>query len=406
MKKMITFLMVCVFLLSALPVYAAEVSFDVYLSADKGEASVGDTVHYKVIAKGEDVVALQFDVAIPDGMEYVVDSAAAPKELKNELGVAGVGWTEKTMRFSFYNDKGVQIPEGTVLLTFECVVAAEGLHQVSLSGVAPYNSEFAAIQPTIQLDTVAVGNVSGGVENQIQPLPPETTDPDDTTNPAPDEVLTPGVSGGSEGNTGSVDTVPPETGAADQPIVDSSGNAGSSTGNGTGNSGTVSDGSSVDTPSIDVIDPVGGTTGSSTGSSGSASTGSADAPSGTVSSGSTSSSVTVTDPDSTVSNTQGANSGEGVSTDAPALQPGEDMLISAPENGAETQKNEQSGTPETTPDQSVTTIGPETEETTPTESPEEDKGEESSFGRTWLIVGAAAILAAVLIFFVIRKKKQ
>ena len=166
-RKIFVLFLVCVLMLGAIPAHAAQAVFGVHVQASQKEAAVGDTVQYTVVAEGEDVVALQFNLLIPDGMQYVPNSAATPEGLKGKLGVAVVGWMEESMMFTYYNDAGVTIPEGTVLLTFSCTAKTVGSHQVTLEEVLPFNSEFIEFAPTVQQDTLKVSNEApGNVEGE------------------------------------------------------------------------------------------------------------------------------------------------------------------------------------------------------------------------------------------------
>lgn len=426
-RRMMIFLMVCLFVLGALPVYAAGASLDFLVSADKKAASVGDTVHYTIIAKGEDVIALQFDVAVPDGMRYIPDSAATPKGLSNALGVAAAGWTEQTMRFSFYNDKAVQIPEGTVLLTFDCTVTAEGSHQVSLSGVAPYDSDFTGFEPAIQTDTVLVGEVSGEGETELQPVPPETDieEPDPGTETPPDEVTVPtateqpGTSSGSEdgsdtppeGTTGVGSGGDPDTG--DVP-------AGSVGGSVEGSTGSAGD---------NVSPPDTGTTDAPSGNGGASLGGSTDAPSGDGNTSSQDSSTSSGNgstthpnnetqaPDTPVSNPEGGiPEQETVNTDeTPVQQPGQDTVISgentlpgAAEGDTADQKQEE-GTASGEGNASASDPG-ETENNVDTVPSEQhnaaDKNEDQQPVWLWLTLAVVGVLAIAAVIFLIMKKKQ
>ena len=109
-KKLLALALVCVMILSGIPVYAARANFTMDVQPVQESVEVGDTVYYSIVAKGEDLVALQFDLVIPKGLRYVAGSAATPEDLREKLGVASADWTEGSMMFTYYNDVGVDIP--------------------------------------------------------------------------------------------------------------------------------------------------------------------------------------------------------------------------------------------------------------------------------------------------------
>lgn len=205
-KRIFVWLLVCVFAFGALPVHAAqEARFSVCVQPSQQQAAVGDTVYYSVVAEGEDVVALQFDLVIPDGMRYVSGSGATPEGLRDKLGVAAADWTEGVMRFTYYNDVGVTIAKGTVLLTFACVAETAGSHQVTLVDVLPFDSEFMEFTPSVQFDTLSVSN-EGASETQDEQNQQSGTQP--TQEPEPTEE-----SSGNQSQVTQTEEVPQESGA-------------------------------------------------------------------------------------------------------------------------------------------------------------------------------------------------
>lgn len=427
-KACIALLMVFLFVLSALPVGAVEASCEVHLIADRKEASVGDTVHYTVVARGEDVVAMQFDVAVPQGMSYVADSAAVPKQLKSNLGVAATGWTEKTMRFSFYNDAGVQIPEGTILMGFDCVIESEGMHQVSLIDVAPYDSNFVGIKAALQFDTVAVGEVSGEDIPQIQPMPPETG-----TETVPGVEVVPGVtegSGSSSGSVGGSEAVDGDSIPSDSIIDTGEGNTGSVP----GNSGSSVEGSEGD-PSGNSGSSIEGSAGGPAGSSGSVGDSGNAAPpdsstssDGSVSSGNESSTLPESGeqtepqpPDAVVTNPQDGNPDQetGFTDQTPVQQPGDDVIINAEDTlqqpGNETAPLESEedrdyhleNPPEVTRDE-VDTEATRNEggEAPSVQQDVDDENDGQSTLWLWIVLAVVGLLAIAVVAFLIVKKKR
>lgn len=210
-KRMLLFFLVCTVLLSAIPVHAAGARFSVSVEADRKNVKPGETVYFTVVAEGEDVVALQFNLDIPSGMKYVPGSAATPEGLKDKLGVPAADWTEISMIFTYYNDVGIKLPKGTVLLTFACTAETVGNHQVGLIEVLPFNSEFEEFTPSVQSAAVTVSKAEeqgGDQPTTSQPTEEPTTEPtkEPTTEPTEEPTTQP-----SEDASGTQPTDPTET---------------------------------------------------------------------------------------------------------------------------------------------------------------------------------------------------
>lgn len=241
-KRMMLLLLICAMIFGAMPVYAAQPQFSVWVQAEQKDVKVGDTVYYTVIAQGEDVVALQFNLEIPEGMKFVSGSGALSKGLREKLGVAAVDWTEGSMIFTYYNDVGVTIPKDTVLMTFACVAEKAGDYQVGLVEVLPFDSNFEEFQPSVELAVVTVSEAQEqGSEPSTEPATEatdptqetatESTEPGDTTEPTQSLPTEPeGTEATEPGNTlpedQTQDTQPgdPET-SVDTTPEDTTGNA-------------------------------------------------------------------------------------------------------------------------------------------------------------------------------------
>lgn len=166
MKRICMLLILCALLVSALSCYAAAASFTASVGVVKDTAAVGDTVEFVVTAEGTDVVALQFELAIPKGLRYVPDSAEIPKGLRKSLNIAGsVDWTEESLMFTFYNDEGIVIPKGTELMRFSCTVMTEGTFRVTLQECLPFDGNFAEFTPSIQDGVLKVESESASQPN-------------------------------------------------------------------------------------------------------------------------------------------------------------------------------------------------------------------------------------------------
>ena len=205
------------------PVSAAQMS--VWVTASNENVQVGDTVEFTVLATGQDMVALQFEVRLPEGLAYIPNSGATPEGLAQKLGIPAAEWTEQSMMFTCYNDVGVTVPEGTQLLSFSCVAQKSGQWTVELFELIPFDSDFQAFSAELQVETIHVTDGEGGhkpgepgttgatVPAATTPTEPETpvvTDPaDQVTQPAsePDQTM----------DQLENESVPNTTGTAQQP---------------------------------------------------------------------------------------------------------------------------------------------------------------------------------------------
>ena len=210
-KNIVAWLVLLALLMTGLPVYAAAASIEIQVKPTKSQVNVGDTVEYVVTATGEDVVAMQFEVKSSEGLTYVPNSGATPKDLAKKLGVPAADWTEISKMFTFYNDVGITMKKGTELLRFTCKAEKAGKYAVTIYELLPYDSNFEYFVPTIKIEPVTVR------ETQNQPavtLPP-ATEPPVTLPPATEPAVTePAV---SEPTVGTDATEPPAT----EPMTDS-----------------------------------------------------------------------------------------------------------------------------------------------------------------------------------------
>ena len=157
MKRVI----ICLMLLMAMcagmmNVHAAEAEITVEVRASKTEVQVGDTVEFTVLATGSGVVAMQFNVELPEGLRYVPNSGKTPENLAQKLGVPAADWTEVSMMFTFYNDIGITFAKGTEILSFSCVAEKEGEWSVNLYELLPFNGDFEEFVPKLQVQKVTV----------------------------------------------------------------------------------------------------------------------------------------------------------------------------------------------------------------------------------------------------------
>lgn len=176
-KKIMTLLLAGLMLLMAIPVSASQAYLDVSVSASSADIGVGDTVEYVVTASCEDVLAVQFELVIPEGLCYVPNSAATPQGLAQKLGVAAADWTEDTMMFTYYNDVGIHMKEGTELLRFTCRAEKEGKYEITIHELLPYDSAFEGFAPSVYVQPVKVSGSAGA--EQDPDLPPVLDMPSD-----------------------------------------------------------------------------------------------------------------------------------------------------------------------------------------------------------------------------------
>lgn len=173
MKRiMISLLLLAAMLCGMMTAQAAEAEITVQVLASQTEVQVGDTVEYTILATGSGVVAMQFNLQLPEGLTYVPNSAQTPENLAQKLGVPAADWTEQSMMFTFYNDIGITFAKGTEILRFSCVAEKEGDWNVELYELLPFDGEFMEFTPKLQVQTV---NVTGDtpVIDETAPSNPE-----------------------------------------------------------------------------------------------------------------------------------------------------------------------------------------------------------------------------------------
>lgn len=156
MKRKLVISFVLLALLLVLPVYAAAASIDIQVTPTKTQIGVGETVEYVVTATGEDVVAMQFELQFPEGLRYVPNSGATPKDLAQKLGVPAADWTEISSMFTFYNDVGITIKKGTELLRFSCKAEKAGTYGITLYELLPFDSNFEEFAPQVTVTPLEV----------------------------------------------------------------------------------------------------------------------------------------------------------------------------------------------------------------------------------------------------------
>ncbi|MGM9667687.1 MAG: Ig domain-containing protein [Eubacteriales bacterium] len=149
MNKRITSLMLCFvmvlsMLVTAVPVMATG-SVDLKVTADKTEASPGDTITFTItLGPVSDMGTMQMDLVIPEGMTYVANSGKLADGLKETLGFDTADWTEVTKRINgVASAADYSSDKNTVLATFQCTVndGASGTLEVGLDNLEFYSCQ-------------------------------------------------------------------------------------------------------------------------------------------------------------------------------------------------------------------------------------------------------------------------
>ena len=186
-------ILICLLLLTAMlaasvSVYAAEAEMTVQVCASKTEVQVGDTVEFTVLATGSGVVAMQFNVIMPEGLSYVPGSGRTPEQLAQKLGVPAADWTEQSMMFTFYNDIGITFAKGTEIVRFFCVAEKEGNWEIELYELLPFNEEFEEFPAKLQVQSVQVtGKTEASAPAETEPPVTGETEPAEQPSEQPAE---------------------------------------------------------------------------------------------------------------------------------------------------------------------------------------------------------------------------
>ena len=155
MNKRITSLMLCfvmvfAMLATAVPALAAG-PYDLKVTADKTEASPGDTITFTItLGPVSDMGSMQMDLVIPEGLTYVANSGKLADGLKETLGFDAADWTDSTINVEGKNriNGGASAADyssdkDTVLATFQCTVddGASGTLKVGLDNLEFYSCQ-------------------------------------------------------------------------------------------------------------------------------------------------------------------------------------------------------------------------------------------------------------------------
>ena len=155
MNKRITSLMLCfvmvfAMLATAVPALAAG-PYDLKVTADKTEASPGDTITFTItLGPVSDMGSMQMDLVFPEGLTYVANSGKLADGLKETLGFDAADWTDATINVEGKNriNGGASAADyssdkDTVLATFQCTVddGASGTLKVGLDNLEFYSCQ-------------------------------------------------------------------------------------------------------------------------------------------------------------------------------------------------------------------------------------------------------------------------
>lgn len=188
MKRIVVVLLLLAVMLSGMMnVHASEAQVTVEVRASKSEVQVGETVEYTVLATGSGVVAMQFELRLPEGLRYVPNSGATPENLAQKLGVPAADWTEISKMFTFYNDIGITFAKGTEICRFSCVAEQEGQWAPELYELLPFNEDFEEFAPGLQVQQIVVtasGSETAPTAPEKPVAPEETTTPTVTEQPS------------------------------------------------------------------------------------------------------------------------------------------------------------------------------------------------------------------------------
>ena len=174
MNKQITSLLLCfamvfVMLATAVPAHAAG-TVEFKMTADKTEASPGDTITYTVtMGAVSRFDSLKYKLVIPTGLTFVSGSGTLAPNLKTTLNCVDTAWTESTKVFYITmcsEGTGYTSANPTQLMTFQCKVDAGATGNLKVSfDINPnecYDSDY---------DNIAFSTVLAPVNIVAAPVP-------------------------------------------------------------------------------------------------------------------------------------------------------------------------------------------------------------------------------------------
>ena len=155
----LSFVMLFTMLATAVPALAAG-STSLTVTADKAEASPGDTITYKVkLGSVTDLFGLGFKLSIPSGLTFVPGSGKIADGAQTAMSAVAINWTEGSLTYGVGNANYTS--ESTLeLLEFKCTVddGARGNKAVSLTDWDGnvFDSEYDDMAVTINDATVSI----------------------------------------------------------------------------------------------------------------------------------------------------------------------------------------------------------------------------------------------------------
>ena len=129
-------LLVVYMALTAIPAGASEhESTQLYVSADKTEASAGDTINFTItMGPVYQLGSVQMTLDIPEGLTYVAGSGKVADGLKATLGFDELDWTEESLMINGYAlENDYESDTDTVIGSFQCTVNEGFSGQASVS---------------------------------------------------------------------------------------------------------------------------------------------------------------------------------------------------------------------------------------------------------------------------------
>lgn len=165
MKRIVSIIMSLALVIAMMPIsiYAdTQNKVNFTITAEKNTVVIGtaDEIEFKVtMGAVTNLQTLQFDLDIPNGLEYIGNSAKLSTGLKEKLGVEGINWTEETKRVTAYGSGAYTSNTNTEILSFKCRVskdASVGNAIVSIKDFANADNAFNALISTVTSKEIAI----------------------------------------------------------------------------------------------------------------------------------------------------------------------------------------------------------------------------------------------------------
>ena len=105
---------------------AASNNTSLKISSSSDSSAPGDIITYTVsIGKVDNLMGLDFEITIPDGLSYVDGSGVIASNLKESLGYANASWEENHKIFAMYGDGDYSSSSDTIIMVFKCKVTSD-----------------------------------------------------------------------------------------------------------------------------------------------------------------------------------------------------------------------------------------------------------------------------------------